>query len=226
MKELIFSFFLLLLFGTSLKAQNHFGGVHLNGGIATGALQNEVEGLFVPSVSIQGLFRLSSTPIYLGGELGYSRYGSALTRSNSIINGTEQRFRIRRNNNAAYLTGLIRIMPETSFGVLPFVEAQLGGIHTFTRSRVRENRLSEPLSSGTEVYDWALLYQLGGGVMIPLNESRETFLELRVSYINSGEMDILTKQDASYNDQGQVRLNPRRTPFELIQPSVAVKFNF
>ncbi|MCH7402831.1 hypothetical protein ACFOUP_17105 [Belliella kenyensis] len=226
MKNSIFLFCLLFLCGTSIQAQQHLIGVHLNGGFATGTLQNDTNGLFVPAIGAQGLFKLSTTPIYLGGEFGYGRYGTNMTRSNTVINGTEQRFRIRRNNNVATLTGLMRIMPETSLGIRPFVEAQLGGIHTYTRSRVRENRLSDPLSSGTEVYDWALLYQLGGGVMIPLNESKETFLELRVSYVNSGEMNLLTKQDASYNDQGQVTLTTRRVPFEMIQPSLAIKFNF
>lgn len=220
----LFSLFLLLNF--TAFSQNEIAGIHINAGIPTGDLQAEVGSMIFPSISVSGLFQVHKTPIFLGGELGYSRYGTAMTRSNNIINGTDQNFRIRRNNNAVYLSGVVRVMPETLFWVRPFVEGQFGGIHAYTRSRVRENRISEPLSSGTELADWAMIYQLGGGLMIPLDKSTETFLELRVNYVHTGNMNILTKGDASYNDQGNVTLSPRNTAFQLIQPSIALKFAF
>ncbi|AFL84132.1 hypothetical protein Belba_1520 [Belliella baltica DSM 15883] len=218
----LLSLFFLLSF--TAYSQSEIAGIHINAGIPTGDFQSEVGSMIFPSISVSGSFKIPKTPIFLGGELGYSRYGTAMTRSNNIINGTDQSFRIRRNNNAVYLSGMVRVMPETPFWVRPFVEGQFGGIHAYTRSRVRENRISEPLSSGTELADWALIYQIGGGLMIPLDKNKETFLELRVNYVNTGSMNILTEGDASYNDQGNVTLSPRNTAFHLIQPSIAVKF--
>lgn len=220
----LLSIFFLLSF--TAYSQNEIVGVHVNTGIPTGDFQTEVGSMIFPSISVIGLFQVPKTPIFLGGELGYSRYGTAMTRSNNIINGTDQNFRIRRNNNAVYLSGVVRVMPNTLFWVRPFIEGQFGGIHAYTRSRMRENRISEPLSSGTELADWAMIYQLGGGVMIPLEKSKETFIELRVNYVHTGNMNILTKGDASYNDQGNVTLSPRNTAFQMIQPSIAVKFAF
>lgn len=219
--SLISTFFLLYF---TAYSQNEIAGIHINTGIPTRDFQVEVGSMIFPSMSVSGLFRVPKTPIFLGGELGYSRYGTAMTRSNNIINGTNQSFRIRRNNNAVMLTGVLRLMPETPFWIRPFAEGHFGGIHAYTRSRVRENRISEPLSSGTELAAWALSYQLGGGLMIPVDKSKETLIELRVNYVHTGHMNILTKSDASYNDQGNVTLNTRNTAFQLIQPSIAVKF--
>ncbi len=201
-------------------------GIHINTRIPTGDFKSEVGSMFFPSISVNGLFQLPKTPIYFGGEMGYSRYGTMMTRSNNVINGTDQSFRIRRNNNAVYLTGVVRVMPQTSFWVKPFIEGQFGGIHAYTRSRVRENRISEPISSGTELADWSTIYQLGGGILIPIEKGKATFIELRVNYVNTGNMNILTKNDAHYNDQGNVTLSSRNTAFQLIQPSIAVKFAF
>ncbi|SIS48922.1 outer membrane beta-barrel protein [Belliella pelovolcani] len=226
MKNLLTALFLFLAVSFSSYAQDGLGGIQFNGGIPVGGFQPEVGNILFPSISISGLYQLPKTPFFVGGELGYGRYGTAMTRSRDIINGTDQRFRIRRNNNAINLTGVVRVMPETPFWVRPFVEGQFGGIHTYTRSKVRENRLADPLSSGTEVYDWGWIYQLGGGLMIPLEKSKETFLELRVNYVQTSEMDFLTKRDASYNDQGQVTLSPRTATFQMIQPSIGVKFAF
>ncbi|MFD2033152.1 hypothetical protein ACFSKL_00035 [Belliella marina] len=219
---------IILLFTTSINAfsQEGLAGIQFNAGIPTGDFNTEVGNIIFPSISINGLYQLQKLPIYVGGEFGYSRYGTDMTRNNNIINGTEQSFRIRRNNNAVFLTGVLRVMPETDFLVRPFVEGQFGGIHTYTRSRVRENRLSEPISSGTEVYDWATIYQLGGGLMIPIGRGSDTFIELKVNYVQAGSMNILTKNDASYNDQGNVTLTPRNTAFQMIQPSIGVKFEF
>ena len=117
-------------------------------------------------------------------------------------------------------------MPDFGIGVRPFVEGQLGAIHTYTRSKVRENRLTEPFVAGTEVYNWAHVYQLGGGLMIPLEKGGDTFLELRVNYMQTGVMDFLTSRDASYDAQGAVIPNTRNAAFQMLSPSLAVKFRF
>lgn len=224
MKVLSCAILWIIAFNLTAFAQEGMIGINFNAGFPTGDFKTEVGSNIFPAIGINGLYQIPKTPFFVGGELSYSRYGTQMTRSNNIINGTEQRFRIRRNNNAMHLSGVVRVMPETSFRVRPFVEGQLGGIHTFTRSRVRENSLAEPLSSGTELSAWAMLYQFGGGLMVPIERWKETFIELKVNYVHSGKMNILIKNMASYNDQGQVTLSPVKTAFQLIQPSVGLKF--
>lgn len=226
MRKTFFTLFMLLLFSFGSFGQEWIGGAHFNMGIPTGNFKEANDGLTFPSISLQGLYQILKTPFYVGGEFGYSIYGTAMNRNNTIINGTDQRFRVRRNNNMAYFSGVVRIMPETSFWIRPFVEGQFGAVHTYTRSKVRENRLAEPLSSGTEFYDWAEIFQLGGGMMLALNKEKDTFLELRFHYLQTGNMDFLTKEGASYNELGQVSFSPQNAAFQLLQPSIALKIAF
>jgi hypothetical protein len=226
MKKILSLFFVFSIFSISGHSQDALGSFLFNGGLPVGAFQSESGNQFFPSLSVGFLQQLGRSPVYLGGEFGYMLYGTAMHRSNNVINGTEQGFRIRRNNNAIHLAGVVRVMPDIGIGIRPFVEGQLGAIHTYTRSKVRENRLTEPMASGTEVYDWSHLYQLGGGLMIPLEKGGDTFLELRVNYMQTGTMDFLNSRDASYDNQGAVTLNTRNAAFQLLTPSVAVKFRF
>lgn len=226
MKKTISYLLIFVLFSFSVQAQETMAGLRFNAGLPIADFRSEVGSQWFPSLNLGFLHQLSDTPIYLGGEFGYMLYGTAMHRSNDVINGTDQQFRIRRNNNAIHFAGVIRLMPDLGIGIRPFIEGQLGAIHTYTRSKVRENRLAEPMAAGTEVYDWSHLYQFGGGLMIPLEKGGDTFLELRVNYMQTGTMDFLTSQDASYDNQGAVTLNTRNAAFQLLSPSLAVKFRF
>jgi len=208
------------------KAQELLGGFHLKSGIPVGDFKEE-SGIFaIPELGGSLLYSIAGTPIYLGAEFGYGRYGTAVTRRNDLFPGVNQRFRIRRNNNYVNLMAVVRVMPPMEMRFRPFVEGQLGGIHTFTRSRIRENRLADPIASGTEQYDWAMMVQVGAGMIVALNPSGDTFLEVKVNYVDSGQMDYLSRSSASYLEQGELVLTPKRSGFTMFQPSVAIKFNF
>lgn len=214
------------LFSLSTQAQETMVGLRLNSGLPVADFRSEVGNQWFPSINLGFFHQLSNTPIYVGGEMGYMLYGTAMLRNNNVLNGTEQTFRIRRNNNAAHLSGLVRVMPDLNIGIRPFVEGQIGAIHTYTRSKVRENRLTEPIAAGTEVYDWSHIFQIGAGLMVPLEKEGDLFLELRVNYVQTGSMDFLTSRDASYDNQGNVTLSTRNAAFQLLVPSLALKFKF
>ncbi|MDN3686696.1 hypothetical protein [Cyclobacterium jeungdonense] len=222
---------LLVLLSTSFtilngNAQQLLGGIHLKPGIPTGDF-HQASGISVVSeLSAGALYGIKGSPLFIGAELGYGRYGTAVTRRRDIFPGVNQRYRIRRNNNYVNLMGVVRLMPDFDSGFRPFLEGQIGGIHTFTRSRIRENRLADPIASGTEHYDWALMLQAGAGVMVAVNSSRDTFVELKVNYVNSGEINYLTRDSATYNEQGELMLATKRSGFNMIQPSFALKYKF
>lgn len=67
-------------------------------------------------------------------------------------------------------------------------------MHTFTRFRIRKNGLADPMASGTEHSDWAMMVQAGAGVMVAVNSSRNTFPEPKVRRVFSEQMDFLTKK--------------------------------
>ncbi|MEX2511992.1 MAG: hypothetical protein WD398_03720 [Cyclobacteriaceae bacterium] len=69
-------------------------------------------------------------------------------------------------------------------------------------------------------------YATGPGVMVAMNASRDSFLELKVSYVDSGQMDYLTRNSASYSELGDLLLTLKQSGFNMIQPFLAVKYFF
>lgn len=224
----LFLFVLLSISFTIQKgnAQQLLGGIHLKSGFPTGTFDKESGISVIPEWSASGLHRIKSSPLFIGAELGYGRYGTAVTKRRDLFPGVNQRFRIRRNNNYVNLMGVVRLMPDLNSRYRPFVEGQMGGIHTFTRSRIRENRLADPFASGTEYHDWGVMVQAGAGVMVAVNSTGDTFLELKVNYVNSGDINYLSRDSATYSEQGDLILAPIRSAFNMIQPSFALKYTF
>lgn len=223
---LFLSFMMICFTVLDSHAQQLMGGIHFKPGIPTGDF-HQASGINVVSeLSAGALYGIKGSPLFIGAELGYGRYGTSVTRRRDIFPGVNQRFRIRRNNNYVNLMGVVRLMPNLNSKFRPFLEGQIGAIHTFTRSRIRENRLADPIASGTEHYDWALLLQAGAGVMVAVNSSRDTFIELKANYVHSGKINYLSRDSATYSEQGELLLAPKRSAFNMIQPSVGVKYLF
>ena len=221
------AYFLCFFMALSFSARGQVSGaIQLDAGFATGEFREVSGRLIVPQISLNGMYAIPKTPIEIGATFGYGRYGTVLNRSRDVFPGVDQNFRIRRNNNLVNLTGVMRYVPDFNIGIRPFLEGHLGAMHTFTRSRVRENRLADPITSGTERYDWAGVYRLGGGVMVPLSKGKETFLEFKLLYVNTGEMEYLTQADAIYSPEGDLSFQIRRSPFTMLQPGISLRYYF
>ncbi|HSJ68456.1 MAG TPA: hypothetical protein VK921_12300 [Anditalea sp.] len=220
------AFLVFMIISFAVNGQQISGSLQMDAGFAIGEFRNEVGQLIVPQVSLNGMYAIPKIPIEIGATLGYGIYGTALTKSGNVFAGVDQNSRIRRNNNLVHLGGVLRLVPDFNMGIRPFLEGHLGAVHTYTRSRIRENRLAEPIASGTERYDWAAIYRLGGGVMVPLTSERNTFLELKLLYVNTGEMEYLTKSDAHYSPEGDLSLIVRRSSFTMLQPGISLRYYF
>lgn len=216
--------FMILNF--TARGQQISGAIQVDAGLAMGEFRNEAGRLIVPQISLNGMYAIPKVPIEIGATFGYGRYGTALTNSRNVFAGVDQNSRIRRNNNLVHLGGVLRFIPDLNIGIRPFLEGHLGAVHTYTRSRIRENRVSEPIASGTERYDWAAIYRVGGGVMVPLTKGKDTFLELNLLYVNTGEMEYLTKSDAQYSPEGDLSLMVRHSPFTMLQPGISLRYYF
>jgi len=210
-----------LICGTA-NAQGFIGTVNLKGGIPIGDFSNTVDDIIVPEISFLTMYQLREFPILVGMELGYARYGTNLTKRDDVPGAVNQSMRIRRNNNLLSLMGVIRFVPEVNTLLKPFFEGQIGAYHPFTRVSIRETAFSEAFATGTEFLDWGLAYQGGGGFFISLG--KDVFLEFKVNYVLTNRMDYLTKDDAVYLPDGNVEFFPRRSSFNMLQPSIGVSF--
>ncbi|WP_143962632.1 hypothetical protein [Litoribacter populi] len=223
--RLYFVILVLIISSHSVKAQEFSGAIQVKSGFAIGEFHEEAGNVVLPQVKLNGMYGIPNSPFEVGATFGYGRYGTQMTRSRNVMQGVNQNFRIRRNNNMVNLNGVARYIPDLNIGFRPFLEAQVGLIHTYTRSRVRENRLADPIASGTEVYDWSFMYQFGGGVVVPAFR-KNLFLELSLHYLNTGEMEYLTRSNSTYDTNGELQMQTIRSPFSMLQPGIGIRYYF
>ncbi|MGY6558784.1 MAG: hypothetical protein ACXIT9_05835 [Nitritalea sp.] len=230
MKKVIF-LGLLFMGITYLQAQTtphepNLAGIRIFTGFSSGGLFDEVGELVVPGIGLDYLHQVKKTPFYVGGSFTYVRFGTEMTRRQDVLGGVAQSFRIRRNNNMITGAAVARLMHDVGYGLSPFVEGRFGALHTYTRSRIRENRLADPISSGTEQFDWAAFYEVGAGLNYAIPQTTVK-VELSMTYFNTlGELDFLTRRDAVYAADGDLTLNVRRSVFLLWVPQIGVKARF
>ncbi|MCH7399120.1 hypothetical protein MM236_14035 [Belliella sp. DSM 107340] len=225
---LLLVFFYLL----PLRAQDMLWGLQFKSGIATQDF-HEVSGrLVVPELAVFTNYQVPNLPFEVGVSLGFGLYGTQLEKRNDLYVGFNDELRLRRNNNTLSMAGVFRFFPQVYGKVFPFMEAQIGALYGYTRFKIREDAFSEPIELERDMGNWTRLSQLGGGVMIPLGSEINANLELRLMYQNTGRLEYLTKGDVNYvpDPDGQVNgtfeYSPRRSTFNMIQPSIGLSFYF
>lgn len=205
-----------------VNGQGFIGTVNIKGGVPIGDFRSTAGNIVVPELSFLTMYQLPEFPILIGVEVGYARYGTNLTKRNDVAGANNQTMRIRRNNNLLSIMGVIRLVPEVNTRLKPFLEGQVGAFHPFTGVNIKETVFSEAFVAGTEFYDWGLAYQGGGGFFIPMG--KDTFLEFKLNYIYTNRMNYLTKTDVDFLPDGEVEFFPRRSSFNMLQPSIGVSF--
>ncbi|MCH7401728.1 hypothetical protein ACFOUP_00990 [Belliella kenyensis] len=214
----------------SLYGQDFIWGMQYKHGIATGDFAAAAGRLQTPEFAIYTNYQIPNQPVEIGISVGYGINGTALEKRNDLYVGFNDELRLRRNNNLLSLAGVFRFFPEVYGSIFPFLEAQVGGIHAYTRYKIRENATAEPIENEKDLGSWARMSQIGGGVFIPLGEKIKGNLELRLMYQHTSPLDYLTKNDVRYEpdpngvENGQFIYNVRRSPLNMIQPSIGINF--
>lgn len=217
-------FLIILIFYTCSMAngQGFLGTFNAKGGIPIGDFRSTAGNIIVPEFSFLTMYQLPQYPILIGMEVGYARYGTNLTKRNDVPGANNQTMRIRRNNNVLTIMGVIRLVPEVNSKLKPFIEGQIGVYHPFTGVNIKESVFSEAFIVGTEFSDWGLAYQGGGGFFIPVG--KDLFLEFKVSYVYTNRMNYLTRSEVDFLPGGDVEFFPRRSSFNMLQPSIGLSF--
>lgn len=223
---------LTLYFSNHSFAQELLWGLQLKSGIATEDFYQESGRLVVPELAFFTNYQIPNKPIEVGFSLGYGLYGTELEKRNDLYVGFNDELRLRRNNNMLSMAGVFRFFPQVYGKVFPFVEAQLGAVYAYSRFKIRETVLTEPLEEDHDMGDWARMNQLGGGLLIPLGKGINGNLEIRLMYQNTSRLDYLKSGDTTFrpDPDGQVNgvfeYNIRRSTLNMIQPSIGVSFYF
>ncbi len=219
MKKLLLSSLLLIGLTTTGLAQSTFG-IHLDSWLPTGDLKKDSPELWGGGFSMEGLAQLNNSPIHVGGVLGWYRYGS------EVRNGWHGPglgdIRLRRHNELANLMGIIRLKPDVSGSIQPYVDFSAGFSYIYTRAVYRDSGVREPFREDTELRDFTFNYGLGGGVEIFLDD--EVSLDFRVRTLKGSRTDYLTARSVEYNTETDFYdMEIKQSNFDFMTVSIGIK---
>ncbi len=172
-------------------------GFNLNGFIPTGELREDSPEIWGGGFSLELALKIKDSPVHLGGQFGFTRYGS------EVRDGDHGAFlgdvRVRRNNEIAQGLAFVRIKPPVNNNIQPYFDFYSGVSYVYTRSSIREDALSDVFEESLDFDDLALNYGAGVGVEFFLNE----FLSLDINFkaLKGSRSQYLTPRSVSYDPQ-------------------------
>lgn len=210
---------LLLFFPVFSKCQSTFG-LSLNGFAPMGDLKKDSPEIWGGGFSSDIAFQINGSPIHLGGMLGVTRYGSEVRDG---WHGDDLGdVRIRRNNEMAYMLGLIRIKPPVSEGFQPYADFFGGFSYIATTAHFRDGPLQEQWDVVRDIDDFAMNYGLGGGLEVFINDFLS--LDFNIKAIKSSTAEYLTPQSVSYNKTDEVYdLTVKKSRFDHLNFGLGIK---
>ncbi len=218
---------LSLLFSTAiiLSANAQWKvGLHFSPTFSSGDFKEQSNGVDFYGFNFEGAYRIKESPIVVGAAFGYSLYGSQLDKS-SYIDNSGQTMRVRTNNNMVSNRLFVRLQPNWSFFVLPYIEAAAGYNFLYTRETVRPRRASEVLDAETLHNSSAFIYGFGGGLAIPIPNTLLS-IDLRANYFTGQQTSYLTKNDIFWNADTEIlELNPRTSTTDMLMFQIGLRID-
>jgi opacity protein-like surface antigen len=214
-----FSILIALLCLGNLSAQNTMG-FNFQTVLPTGELKNDSPDLWGGGFAVTGAFNLKDSPIFLGGTLDFTRYGSQLR--NGWHGSVMGDYRHRRQFEMSRLLGFIRISPDCDAGFYPYVDFNAGVNFVFTRSILRDSALEDPFDRYLDWHDFSFTYGIGAGVEIPVNP--DILIDINFKTLKSGKTEYLTPNSVSFDTEQEIYLlDVQRSRFDTFTFSIGIK---
>lgn len=216
-------FFLLslsvLLFQAMGMAQSTFG-FSLEGFAPTGDFKKDSPELWGGGFGLEVAVQLNNSPIHVGGQLNFIRYGSEVRDG---WHGPDLGdVRVRRNNEIFNTLAFVRIKPPVKGMIQPYVDFLSGFNYIYTRANFRDSALEEEFAQHKDLGDFSLSYGVGGGLEIFLDEY--VSLDFRVKTLRGTQADYLTSRSVTYNNEFEAYdLNIKNARIDYLTFSIGVK---
>lgn len=219
MKKLLLSLFAFFAVQAAVQAQSTFG-LHLDSFFPSGDLKQDSPELWGGGFSMEGLGQLNNSPIHVGGQLSFLRYGSEVRDG---WHGPDLGdVRVRRNNELINLLGTVRIKPAVQGDIQPYVDFLTGFSYIYTRATYRDSSLDEAFASDNEFNDIAFNYGVGGGLEFYLGP--EVSLDIRARALRGSRADYLTPRSVEYNTELEAYdMQVKSSRFDYFTFSIGIK---
>lgn len=155
-------------------------------------------------VGVNYMVGLGRTPVFVGGDFSYVRYGSTSHEEDlgDIL------VKVQTNNNILMGHFVLRLQPRTG-KVRPYIDGLIGFKNLRTVTNVIDvyaDPEDELISSEKNFGDTALSYGVGGGVQIQLagSDRRGVFFDSKVRWLRGGRAEYLREGSIREVDGGVV----------------------
>ncbi|GAB5528097.1 MAG: hypothetical protein Roseis2KO_59690 [Roseivirga sp.] len=209
----------VLLFQATGMAQSTFG-FSLEGFAPTGDFKRDSPELWGGGFGMEVAIQLNNSPVHVGGQFNFLRYGSELRNGWHGPNLGD--VRVRRNNEIFNTLAFVRLKPEVKGRVQPYVDFLAGFNYIYTRANFRDSALEEEFFQEKDLGDFSLSYGVGGGFEIFLDE--EVSLDFRVKTLRGTQADYLTSRSVTYNSEFEAYdLNIKNAKLDYFTFSIGIK---
>jgi hypothetical protein len=209
-----------LLFFLSAGIAQSTLGLNLNGFAPSGDFKQDSPELWGGGFGMEVAVQINNSPIHVGGQLNFIRYGSELRDG---WHGPELGdVRVRRNNEIFNTLAFVRVKPPVKGTIQPYVDFLTGFSYIYTRANFRDGPLQEEFASYKDLGDFSFNYGLGGGFEIFLDEY--VSLDFRMKALKGSRADYLTSRSVTYNHELEgYDLNIKNARIDYLSFSFGVK---
>ncbi len=214
-----FSALILLCCAFQLSAQNTIG-LNVQGFVPTGELRKDSPGIWGGGFALTGAFNIRQSPIYAGGTLDFTRYGSEVRDGwhGQVLGDV----RHRRQFEMTRLLGFIRLSPDCDAGFYPYVDFTAGVNYVYTRSILRDGPLRDAFDHFTDWDDFSFTYGLSAGIEVPLGE--DVLLDLYFKSLKSGRTEYLSPSSVNYDrENNEYLLEVQQSKFDSFTFGIGIK---
>ena len=177
---------------------------------------------------------IGDTPIMIGADIGYLKYGSEKHRE--ILSETipEISVDVKTTNNILMLHGFARLQPQDG-SVRPYFEGLYGFKYFFTRTSISDSTYGESIASSTDYSDLAGSWGVGTGVDIKLWNGHkrpshpgvfDISMNLSARYLWGAKADYLKKGSIVTNSDGSVTYLVYRSRTDMLLPQAGIRVRF
>jgi hypothetical protein len=177
---------------------------------------------------------LGDSPIMVGADIGYVKYGSEKHSESISETIPEITVDVKTTNNILLFHGFARVQPQEG-PVRPYFEGLYGFKYLFTRTSITDHWYDEPIASATNYDDLAGSWGVGTGVDIKLwdgskqSGGRGVFdvsLNLSAKYLWGSEADYMKKGSIIRDPDGSLTYVVYRSRTDMLMPQAGIRVRF
>jgi len=193
----LWTILLILTGATRVNAFGFSGGINFKTAFPDGEFNRHVKNAGLGISGQFGVF-LPNTPVMLGTEFSYLRYGHESRKEPFSPTIPDVTVDVETSNNIVTGHLFIRLQPRSGI-YRPYFDGLFGFNYLFTETSVDdEDDTGEDIASTTNFDDFVASYGLGGGLqirvfhkMIDDDKPFGVFIDLGVRYMKGGESEYL-----------------------------------